>query len=251
MAFSSSPLRRSATFLLHKCHVQQSLLRSFGTGARGSRGHGWFTKYRQGLGGRHLQGEYWDAPTVEEWQEWNDSVFSYGSEMLEFKMQVQDEVFPIQLELATAVLPKTTSNFKLLSELYHQTKVHSVEKGVGLRMGDILNMDGKGGHCHESFQLEGGSTMETEPFVLAHLPGTVTMLSHGVDKVDSRFLMCTHRAPQLDGKHVAFARLHADSLQLVQEWEESIFTKRGRPTVDMIMITESTTTDDDDAQESA
>jgi cyclophilin family peptidyl-prolyl cis-trans isomerase len=227
---TSSLLRRSC------CSIQ---LRAFGTGggSRGSRGHGWFHKYRQGLGGRHLQGEYWDAPTVDEWQEWNDSIFAYGSEEVSFSLKLEGEgsLFPLKLELATAILPKTTNNFQLLLHegRYQNTKVHRIEKGVGLCMGDVLGLDGRGGACHSSLSTTG--IMETEPLVLAHIPGIVTMLSPGVDKVDSRFMIVTNRAPQLDGRHVAFARLDMDSLRKVQQWEATVFTKRGRPTINMVM----------------
>ena len=210
-------------------------------GARGSRGHGWFEKYRQGLGGRHLQGEYWDAPSEDEWHEWNDSVFKYGSQHVSLTLEIDGSMqHTLELELATAVLPKTSRNFLLLLEdgSYNDSKVYRIEKGVGLCMGDTLHMDGKAGKCHESMVIiEGGSTMETEPLVLAHVPGIVTMMAPGIDKVDSRFMICTHRAPQLDGRHVAFARLsNEESLKLVQDWEQSVFTKRGRPTIEMKIV---------------
>ena len=233
-SFAFSLLRRSSSRSIQ--------IRAFGTGGgtRGSRGHGWFHKYRAGLGGRHLQGDYWDAPTIEEWQRWNDSIFAYGSEEISFSLKVgqleEEESFPLTLELATAILPKTTSNFsRLLHDgMYENTKVDRIEKGVGFCMGDVLGLDGKGGACHSSLSTMG--IMETEPLVLAHIPGIVTMLSPGVDKVDSRFMILTHHAPQLDGRHVAFARLDMDSLLKVQEWGATVFTKRGRPTVDMVMV---------------
>lgn len=224
----------SASSLLRRSFSIQ--IRALGTGGtRGSRGHGWFHKYREGLGERHLQGEYWDAPTVEEWQEWNDSIFAYGSEEVSFSLNVEGDSFPLKLELATAILPKTTKNFQLLLHegMYQNSKVHRIEKGVGLCMGDVLGLDGRGGTCHSSLSTTG--TIETEPLVLAHIPGIVTMLSPGLDKVDSRFMILTNRAPQLDGCHVAFARLDTDSLLKVQEWEASVFTKRGRPTIDMVI----------------
>jgi cyclophilin family peptidyl-prolyl cis-trans isomerase len=229
-----SSVSSSASSLLRRSSIQ---IRSFGTGgSRGSRGHGWFHKYREGLGGRHLQGEYWDAPTLEEWQEWNDSIFAYGNEEVSFSLNVEGDVFPLKLELASAVLPKTTKNFQLLLQdgIYDNTKVHRIEKGVGFCMGDILGLDGRGGICHESLSSTGN--IETEPLVLAHIPGIVTMLCPGLDKVDSRFMMLTNRAPQLDGRHVAFARLDEDSLLKLQAWEASVFTKRGRPTVDMLVV---------------
>jgi cyclophilin family peptidyl-prolyl cis-trans isomerase len=52
--------------------------RSFATGSRGSRGHGWFTNYRAGKGGRHLQGEYYDRESVPQCAAWNDAVLQLG-----------------------------------------------------------------------------------------------------------------------------------------------------------------------------
>jgi hypothetical protein len=67
-------------------------------------------------------------------------------------------------------------------------------------MGDILGREGKGGMCHKDLSLiPGGATMETEPLVLYHVPGILTMLSPGIDKVDSRFLILSHQASSPTG----------------------------------------------------
>lgn len=251
LSSSLRPLLRQHSLLLN---ATRSFSSGGGGGTRGSRGHGWFHKYRQGKGGRHLQGEYWDAPSEEYWQEWNDGIFHYGSTHVSLTLELDGNAqHTLELELASAVLPNTSENFtRLLHDgEYNESTVYRIEKGVGLCMGDVLGLDGKGGKCHDSVAVEkGGATMKSEPLVLAHIPGVVTMMSPGVDKVDSRFLICTHRAPQLDGRHVAFARLkNEESLKLVQDWQESIFTKRGRPTIEMKIvggtINDSTFTEDD------
>jgi cyclophilin family peptidyl-prolyl cis-trans isomerase len=252
LSSSLRPLLRQHSLLLNATRS----FSSGGGGTRGSRGHGWFHKYRQGKGGRHLQGEYWDAPSEEYWQEWNDGIFQYGSTHVSLALELDGTAqHTLELELASAVLPNTSENFtRLLHDgEYNESTVYRIEKGVGLCMGDVLGLDGKGGKCHDSVAMEkGGATMKSEPLVLAHIPGVVTMMSPGVDKVDSRFLICTHRAPQLDGRHVAFAKLkNEESLKLVQDWQESIFTKRGRPTIEMKIvggtINDSTFTEDDTA----
>ena len=238
LSSSVRPLLRQSTFLVKGTRS----FASGGGGTRGSRGHGWFHKYRQGLGGRHLQGEYWDAPSDQHLEEWNDSIFQYGSAHATLLIELDGNVqHSLQLELASAVLPKTSENFtRLLQDgEYNESTVYRIEKGVGLCMGDVLGLDGKGGKCHASVAMDKGAatTMKTEPLVLSHIPGVITMMSPGIDKVDSRFLICTHRAPQLDGKHVAFARLsNPESLKLVQDWQESVFTKRGRPTIAMKIV---------------
>ena len=57
-----------------------STIRSFATGSRGSRGYGWFYHYRQGRGGRHLQGEYYDRDSIEQCMAWNQSILDLGSQ---------------------------------------------------------------------------------------------------------------------------------------------------------------------------
>ena len=55
-------------------------IRYFATGSRGSRGYGWFYHYRQGQGGRHLQGEYHDRDSLEHCMAWNQSILDLGSQ---------------------------------------------------------------------------------------------------------------------------------------------------------------------------
>lgn len=134
-----------------------------GGGARGARGHGWWVNYRQGKGGRHLQGEYSDR-TVEELQAWNDAVFSLGSQLAYMDIQTEAVVMDtssaanesggtaaedatthrLTLELASAVLPLATANFlKLLQSPagvgYVSTTLHRVEKKIGLMGGLVWN----------------------------------------------------------------------------------------------------------------
>lgn len=218
--------------------VVASKRRAFGTGSRGSRGLGWYTRYRDGRGGRHLQGKYWDR-NVEELQEINDTVFKMGSLNYYLDLQVGDEqpLLRLELELATAALPVTCQNFTLLGDdgHYDNTIVHKIEKGVGLCLGDTHGKKGRGGACHESLSPYGGAYLpETEPLVLSHLPGIVTMVCPGVDKVDSRFMLCTNEAPHLDGTFVAFGRLL--DLEVVKDLEETQYTTRGLPNVDIKIV---------------
>ena len=82
-------------------------LRFFATGTRGARGHGWFVKYRQGRGGRHLQGEYFDRDgtnTTDTQQQqlenthksdleskvaWNDAIVGLGSKRVYMTVELQ------------------------------------------------------------------------------------------------------------------------------------------------------------------
>jgi len=78
-------------------------------GSRGSRGHGWYTKYREGRGGRHLQGAYWDRHTDDqpEPHRWNDAVLALGSQYVYFDVAVEP---PASATAAAAAAAATSSN---------------------------------------------------------------------------------------------------------------------------------------------
>lgn len=266
--------------------------RAFGTGARGSRGLGWYQKYRDGRGGRHLQGRHHDRESRDVLEQLNNSIFNFGSSWHYIKLQVEESaskeeeenvdeetttannndgddrgqddvggedaskndtipaiasndtpaataprsiIYELRLELATAAMPLTTQNFQLLAPQYVDTIVHRIEKKVGLCLGDVRNTLGKSGYCHPSLSNT-GKLLETEPLVLSHLEGIVTMISSGVDKVDSRFLLCTHDAYQLDGRFVAFGRLSPESLEICKELEQTQMTKLGLPNLEIKVI---------------
>jgi cyclophilin family peptidyl-prolyl cis-trans isomerase len=284
--------------------------RSFASagGTRGSRGHGWLQKYRNNQGGRHLQGEHWDFPSLQEKMEWNQSVFdmnqnnnitmcyldvqiqagntsiSSTTEQQEIKNDGDISVATMDnddssssdkskttrrltMELATFATPVTSQNFTLLCQdkLYVNTMVDRMEKSVGWVMGSNMNPnnDDKNGsrtsgqHCHSSLS-DTTTLFQDDPLVLWHIPGIVTMLSPHVNEIDSRFVLLTHESSHLDGRHVPFGRLTDESLQFLQS--TSIFTKRGVPTSDVVVVdcgvVVTTTTandekknDDDDAKE--
>lgn len=69
-------------------------------GSRGSRGHGWFLKYREGRGGRHLQGEYWDRRN-QHWDmdQWNNAVLELGIQYVYLDVAVEA---PVTAAAATA-----------------------------------------------------------------------------------------------------------------------------------------------------
>ena len=225
--------------------------RTFGTGARGARGLGWYQKYREGRGGRHLQGPQFDQTSREELAEINNTVFQFGSSWHYLDLQVGGkEIHRLELELATAALPLTTLNFQLLSPQYKDTIVHRIEKKVGLCLGDVTGRDGKSGYCHHSLSPT-GKLLETEPLVLSHLEGIVSMISPGVDKVDSRFLVCTADVNHLDGKFVAFGRLRQESLDIVKDLEQTHYTTRGLPNVEMKIVGGGALGDDQEKEEAA
>uniref|UniRef100_A0A7S3VFU9 Peptidyl-prolyl cis-trans isomerase n=1 Tax=Chaetoceros debilis TaxID=122233 RepID=A0A7S3VFU9_9STRA len=231
--------------------------RHMSTGARGARGHGWLHKYRAGLGGRHLQGRYHKrdnaklAAVNEEVFALNDSV--NGSKKAYLDFEVEDEkakggdsptIQRVTIELATAALPKTCQNFLALCQkedegnlTYEGSKVFKIEPKVGICLGDVTeNNDGLQGSCHSS---SNGSTdspysFEHESVVLSHAQkGMISMLSTGLDRNDSRFVITTvDDAPHLDGKYVAFGRV-SEGIELLEDLVKNTYTKKGMPGVNI------------------
>jgi hypothetical protein len=97
--------------------------RLLASGARGAKGHGWFNKYREGLGGRHLQGR-WHDRDVAKLGEINDRVFALNASAdadapTQAYLDVSvggTESRRIIIELASAALPQTCLNFAKLCE---------------------------------------------------------------------------------------------------------------------------------------
>lgn len=153
-----------------------------------------------------------------------------------------EEARRVVIELASAALPKTTENFRLLCQEketggYESTKLYKIEKTVGLCLGDVVSNDGTGGRCHPNVAAaDSPFAFEDEGFLLSHTgPGIVSMMSPGVHRNDSRFLITTTEAPQLDGRFVAFGRVK-EGMDVVNDIASTIFTKRGRPTVDVKVV---------------
>lgn len=246
-------LLRSSSSRMVANLMAPSTKRTFGSGGgtRGARGHGWWVNYRAGKGGRHLQGEY-SHLNVEELKAWNDAVFSLGSQHVYMDIAMEPlhqeeggdrdslEKHRLVIELATEVLPRATENFTKLLEAeqdgYKTSTLHRVEKKVGLMGGNVWNGTGK---CFEDFRMETSATSmeQSEHMVLSHIPGTISMLSQRVQEIDSRFLLCCHHAPHLDGRAVVIGRLDDASLKTVQGWESSLITQKGHPTNVALRIT--------------
>lgn len=223
-------------------------VRRMATGSRGARGHGWLRKYRAGLGGRHLQGRWHYRDNVE-LNSINDEVFGMNAllnpddntpTVAYLDLQVGDEEpRRVTIELASAALPKTIENFTKLCEEkegggYESTSVYKIEKTVGLCLGDVVNNDGSSGRCHPSVGTSTSPyTFKDEGYLISHTgPGIVTMSKPGVHRNDSRFLITTTTAPQLDGRFVAFGRIK-EGMDAINEIATGVFTKRGVPTVDV------------------
>lgn len=196
-----------------------------------------------------MQGEY-SHLNVDELKAWNDAVFSLGSEfaymdiLVEPVHQEEDRKEALAqhrliIELASEVFPRATENFKRLMELesdgFKGSNLHRVEKKVGLMGGNVWKGTGR---CHEDFRMSTSLTSmeQAEKMVLSHLPGVITMLSQRVQEIDSRFLLCTHHAPHMDGKAVAIGRLDEESAEQVQKWESTLITQKGFPTTVQLRV---------------
>lgn len=231
--------------------------RSFGTGPRGARGHGWYTKYRAGKGGRHLQGEYFDR-SLEDCQKWNDAVLQLGCRQvyLDISVEPSTEELPtienmtgerhrLIMDIASTVMPETTDNFIQLLERYPGSRAYRIEKNVGLMLGDYVTNTGKTGQASTQGSYHVMSrTIEKDPLAMWHVPGTVSMLVPTVDEIDSRFMLITQESYHLDGIQRAFGRLTRESLAIVQKLERETLTKVGLPTSAHLMIAECGLVDD-------
>jgi cyclophilin family peptidyl-prolyl cis-trans isomerase len=244
---------------------QTATARSFGSGGgtRGARGHGWWINYRAGKGGRHLQGEY-SHLDVDALKAWNDAVFSLGSQFVYMDIQIEPlhqdadkeqlERHRLVVELASEVFPRATENFTKLLQAevdgFKSSTLHRVEKKVGILGGHVWNNTGK---CFEDLRMPtSASSMEQkEKMVLSHVPGVVSMLSQRVQEIDSRFMLCSHHTPHLDGIAVAIGRLDEESLKKVQEWESSLITMKGHPTIVALRIAGCGLIEEDKIEESA
>lgn len=242
--------------------------RSFATGSRGSRGHGWFTNFRAGKGGRHLQGEYFDRDSLPECAAWNDAILQLGCTQVYLDViaeprrnatsnvrskklievpplnELTGEKHRIIIDVASTVMPATAQNFVDLMKAkpaldgthgYLGTRLYRIEKNVGIYGGDVLTNTGKTGKAFQAMAMS-IDVSETDPLPMWHIPGTVTMLVPTVGEIDSRFLLCTQHAPHLDGIARAFGRMTEESLAIVTKWQTSLLTVMGIPTaVDLIV----------------
>ena len=231
--------------------------RSFATGTRGSRGHGWYVNYRAGKGGRHLQGEFQDR-SLEDCQEWNAAILKLGSrrvyldvvmEPARSNVQKRGEVPPLDslkgerhrliIDLATEVMPETCQNFIDLclaeTEGYKGSMFYRIEPKVGLCGGDVLTNIGKTGKAAAGNPLN--LMVKEDPLAMWHIPGAVTMVVQTVDEIDSRFILCTGAAHHLDGINRAFGTMTPESVAIVQAWEADVLTKKGVPaTFDLVVV---------------
>ncbi|GMH91381.1 hypothetical protein TrVE_jg9272 [Triparma verrucosa] len=123
-----------------------------GGGTRGSRGHGWYLKYREGRGGRHLQGR-WNVD-VAEMEKWNDKIMEMSLALKKNEQATahfdlkwdgsgeqattteeggeEEQGGRVHVDLADGLLPLTCGNFVGRLNALDLGCVERVEKGVGV-----------------------------------------------------------------------------------------------------------------------
>ena len=168
---------------------------------------------------------------------------------LDLKIEDKNETQRVTIELASEVLPNTCENFMALctgtsassgtsgssTSTYQNSKVFKIEPKVGICLGDVTEANnGLQGTCHSSTPNQNATgspdTFAHESTVLSHAQkGMVSMLSTGLDKNDSRFMITTvEDAPHLDGRYVAFGRV-MEGLDVLEGLVKNVYTKKGRP----------------------
>lgn len=254
MALSFRPLGQH---IRRRCSLEHpylhSLRRRMGTGSRGARGHGWYVNYRSGEGGRHLQGEYSDRPPLEEQKRWNQAIIGLGSKRVTLNVVVlpkgsssdpttlknskkvpytppdldaidEETVIPLEIDLASTVLPQTTSNYIDILERLVGSRFYRFEKGVGICGGDFLTNTGRNGQASKGQFID-----INDPLVMWNIPGTISMIVPTVGTVDSRFMLLSQPAPHMDGIHRAFGQMTTESLENVTQWQSELLTSYGVP----------------------
>jgi cyclophilin family peptidyl-prolyl cis-trans isomerase len=236
--------------------------RFFATGTRGSRGHGWYTNYRAGKGGRHLQGEYYER-NMDECLRWNEAILEMGFRQAYFDVvceprssevvqqdkkgctiapvleALSGEKHRLYIDLADTVMAETSANFIDLclkeTDGYKGSLLYRFERNVGACGGDVLTNTGRAGKAAHGSPLT--YTVQRDPLAMWHVPGTITMLVARVGDIDSRFVLCTEWAPHLDGINRAFGRLTEGSLAVVKKWQSTLLTRNGVPSsYDLVVV---------------
>jgi len=242
--------------------VQHQATRAFAKvakGSRGARGHGWLHHYRNGTGDHHLQGRWYNRDP-EKLSDYNDEILTMPDKritncFMDIGIDSDVPVGRFEFELAYWALPKTCQRFMdfcnisdmeasdkkkrknknkspLAGISYLNSNIHKIEKNIGVCGGEI-NTKGE-----NLLVKQQASLLEPEGHILSHSSrGMLSMCISTKGMVDSRFIVTTANAPQLDGRFVAFGRMKDDGVgdQLLDDIVK-VYNLKGRPSVDIQIL---------------
>eukprot|EP01031_Cornospumella_fuschlensis_P041813 gene41813-51036_t len=200
---------------------------------RGARGRGWFYQYKESP----ESFEKYTRPTPFDWQAQNDFCNPAIRPTATFTLASSNEPLgTLEIELARDIVPRTVDNFvKLVTgdnafqRCYKGTKVHRIQKGVAIMMGDVVHNDGSGSHSAVSRQF-----FKDENFIIPHSArGLVSMASIGVNTNGSQFYLSLSPSPHMNGRCTVFGRLKGGEEVLSRL--EKVFTVRRIPVTDIVV----------------